>query len=255
MSERPIELDTKPGEELRPFTQKALGLSQRATQLLAVVIGVLPFYGFVIWAHLSRDHPYSLQDLFVYPLVVGTLGIIWLIFLHTTVCAERLRSLNLRPGRWSGDLLAGILLMLLTFGWRIVESMTLMRWLPREPPAPEIVNLIKGVAENPWLLALWLGPVVWVGVALFEELSRVFLLSRLWSLCKGPTGRWAALSLSAVLFGAAHLYQGTQGVISVAVTGFIWGLAYLLWGRVWPLIVAHALFDSIQIGSIVIWIR
>jgi len=235
--------------------EKPLWLSYRATQLLAVAIGVLPFYGFVIWSHLSRQDPYSLQDLFFYPLVVGALGIVWLIFLHTTLCGEKLSTLNLRSASWSSDLIAGILLMLLTFALRIVESLTILQWLPREPPAPEVLNLITGVVENPWLLALWLGPVVWIGVALFEELSRVFLLSRLWSLSNRPTARWAALFASALLFGVAHLYQGVSGVISVATFGLIWGLAYFLWGRVWPLIVAHALFDSIQIGWAVIQIR
>ncbi len=252
---RSIRQHTKPNEELQPRTQKPLWLSHRATQLLAVVIGVLPFYGFVSWAHLTREDPYSLQDLFLYPLVVGTLGIIWLIFLHTALCGEKLSGLNLRSASWSSDLIAGILLMLLSFALKIVEGVTILQWLPRDPPAPELLNLIKGVAESPWLLALWLGPVVWIGVALFEELSRVFLLSRLWSLSNRPTARWAALFFSALLFGAAHLYQGVSGVISVATFGLLWGLAYFLWGRVWPLIVAHALFDSIQVGWVVIQIR
>jgi membrane protease YdiL (CAAX protease family) len=63
------------------------------------------------------------------------------------------------------------------------------------------------------------------------------------------------LLFSAVLFGLAHVYQGLSGAISVGVIGMILGLAYMLWGRLWPLIIAHALFDSIQIGWVVIQIR
>jgi hypothetical protein len=37
----------------------------------------------------------------------------------------------------------------------------------------------SGIAHNPLLIAIWLGPVVWIGVA-FEELTRVFMLNRLW---------------------------------------------------------------------------
>jgi membrane protease YdiL (CAAX protease family) len=246
---------TEPKQEPAPRTEKPLWLSYRAAQILAVVIGVLPLYGFVIWAHLSREGPYSLQDMFLYPLVVGTLGVIWLIFLHTTLCGERLSSFNLRSASLLSDLAAAISLTLLTFGWMVVESVTIRQWLPREPPAPEILDLIRGVAGNPWLLVLWLGPVVWIGVALFEELSRVFLLTRLWSLSSRPAAQWAALLFSALLFGAAHLYQGIAGAVSVGVIGLIWGLAYFLWGRVWPLIIAHALFDSIQVGWVVIQIR
>ena len=129
----------------------------------------------------------------------------------------------------------------------IAGEMTLGRWLPR-PPSRDISNLIEGLAANPLLLALWLGPVVWIGVAAFEELSRVFLLSRLWKVWSGPGGRWGAIALFAVLFGAVHIYQGPASALSVGVMGFVGGAYYLKFGRVWPLIVAHGVYDSVTIA-------
>jgi len=229
--------------------------TRKLTQLLAVMIGVIPFYAFIIWSHLTKESPYTLQDLFLYPMVVGSLGIVWMVFLYTTLCGEPLSSLNLKPGRWPRDLLMGTLLTLALFTWRLIEGMTISQWLPRQSPPPEILNLIMGLAESPLLLALWLGPVVWIGVAVFEELGRVFILNRLWCVWSHPVAQWGVLLFSAVLFGLAHIYQGPQGAVSVGIIGLISGIAYRFWGRVWPLIIAHALFDTIQIAWVVIQIR
>jgi membrane protease YdiL (CAAX protease family) len=53
----------------------------------------------------------------------------------------------------------------------------------------------------------------------------------------------------------AHLYQGTAGMISIGIHGVIKGYVYLRFGRVWPLIVAHAFYDSVQIAWVVSLIR
>lgn len=53
--------------------------------------------------------------------------------------------------------------------------------------------------------------------------------------------------LPALMFGAVHFYyQGLRGLLSIAAIGFAIGTLYLLYKRnLWPLIVAHALVDSI----------
>ena len=52
---------------------------------------------------------------------------------------------------------------------------------------------IEGARRHPGLLALWLGPVVWFGIAGFEELWRVHLLRRLWRVLPGKAGQWAVI--------------------------------------------------------------
>ena len=60
---------------------------------------------------------------------------------------------------------------------------------------------------------------------------------------------------SAVLFGLAHLYQGASGVATTALIGFILAVAYLHFGRVWPLIISHYLHNALQIILLVYLIR
>jgi len=116
-------------------------------------------------------------------------------------------------------------------------------------------GLLAGVSRNPWLLALWLGPVVWIGVALFEEAARAFLLRRLWLALPGAAGRWFAILVVSALVGLGHAYQGVAAIICIAIQSIVFGWVFLRTGRIRALIVGHALYDSVQIAMAVIAIR
>jgi len=132
-----------------------------------------------------------------------------------------------------------------------IDQFTIYRWLP-SAPSGDVGNLLSGLMENPFLLALWLGPVVWIGVAGFEEVSRAFILDRLWVAWPGRKGRWIAVLLSVAIFSIAHFYQGIAGMISVGIMALISAVYYMRYGRIWPLIIAHALYDSFWIVFVVI---
>lgn len=189
----------------------------------------------------------------LYPLLFGGGTVVLIIVLLRFLCGNVVGSLNLKEGRLRSDIATGILLAIGFLLLLVVQQYTVSRWFPSQPaePAPELQILFGGLARNPLLLALWLGPVVWLGVAGFEELSRVFMLSRLWKVWPGPAGRWFALILSAALFGLVHIYQGPANAIAIGIQGLLYGLYYLAFGRVWPMIIAHALYDSVQIIQVV----
>ncbi|MET7370497.1 type II CAAX endopeptidase family protein [Streptomyces sp. NPDC005566] len=77
--------------------------------------------------------------------------------------------------------------------------------------------------------------------SVLEEVIVVgYLLRRLGQLGWTPM---AALMASSVLRGSYHLYQGIGGFIGNTVMGVVFVLLYRRWGRVGPLVVAHALLD------------
>jgi membrane protease YdiL (CAAX protease family) len=55
----------------------------------------------------------------------------------------------------------------------------------------------------------------------------------------------AAVAISATLRGSYHLYQGFGGFIGNAIMGVIFGLLFLRWRRVGPMIIAHTLIDAV----------
>jgi membrane protease YdiL (CAAX protease family) len=213
------------------------------TQLVAVAIAILPLAALLLWMRLTRDTPFEAKDLFVYPIVFGGGAIVLIVALLYGLCRQGLADLNLATGRWWGDVLWGLGLFAVFVLMTVLQQVTVARWFPTQP-APEINNLIEGISHRPLLLALWLGPVVWIGVAGFEELLRVFVLSRLWLVWPARSARWGAVLATAGLFGAAHAYQGVAGIISTGLMGLVAGGFYLAGGRVWPLVISHALYDS-----------
>ena len=226
------------------------------TQILAVVAVCVPLYVFALWSHLGHQK-ITLRELFLYPLLLGGGNVVLALLVYRFICGERIASLNLKGGKWFADVLAGILLAAIFLGLLVLQQVVQSRWLPRAagPPPQTLITLFQGIANNPLLLAIWLGPVAWLGVAAFEELSRVFMLNRLWVIWPQSFVRWLILVISACLFGLIHGYQGPVSVVAIALQGFFYGWYYMRFGRVWPMIIGHALYDSFQVIQVVIAFR
>jgi membrane protease YdiL (CAAX protease family) len=90
----------------------------------------------------------------------------------------------------------------------------------------------------------WTIPVLVLAAAqnaVLEEVVMIgYLFTRLGQL------RWRApvmILTSAVVRGSYHLYQGWGGFAGNLIMGVVFGLIYLRWKRVMPLVVAHTLLD------------
>jgi membrane protease YdiL (CAAX protease family) len=90
----------------------------------------------------------------------------------------------------------------------------------------------------------WTVPVLILSAAenaILEEVVLIgFLFTRLrqlgWNLI-------AIIALSAVIRGTYHLYQGIGAFFGNLIMGIVFGMIYLRWRRVGPLVVAHTLLD------------
>jgi membrane protease YdiL (CAAX protease family) len=97
----------------------------------------------------------------------------------------------------------------------------------------------SGLTDNWWTIPVLILSAV--QNALLEEIVVVgYLFTRLRQLAWHPV---AIIALSAIIRGSYHLYQGVGGFIGNLIMGVIFGLIYLRWKRVGPLIVAHTLLD------------
>jgi hypothetical protein len=78
--------------------------SRAWVQLLAVMLGPLPVYAMLSARGLLSDQHYSPRDFILYSTVISGPIIIVLLLLFRYLCGEKLRELNLKPGRWTSDL-------------------------------------------------------------------------------------------------------------------------------------------------------
>lgn len=230
--------------------------SRPTTQILAVLLALGPAYLVALFNHVTRNAAYSLGEMLFYPSVFGTSTIFLILILNRYLCGLGLASFNPREGSLRRDVVFGLLLgvvaLLIHFG---LQS-TAYRFLPGASQDMDSVRvLFQGLIENPLVLAYFLGPVIWIGVAGFEEMTRAFFLTRTWEVWPTEGSKWTMVLLSAILFGLVHIYQGPSGAVGNAVIGLLLGAFFLRVGRILPLIVAHALFDSAQIILVVSLVR
>ncbi len=94
---------------------------------------------------------------------------------------------------------------------------------------------------------------IWVTVAIGEELIwRAFLTDRLGTVLDNVNYQNIVVVLiGASMFGLAHFYQGTLGIITTGLSGLVYILAYQLSGRnLWLVIIAHGLSNTLSLISV-----
>ncbi len=228
-------------------------MKQNLKNILAICIGILPLNIAMIFYRLTSSEEFTISDMLIYPLLIGGGSILLILALNKYLLKQRLIDFNIGKGKWQSDILIGLGLAIFYFLLVFAERATILRILPQgNPPSGEVIDLMISLANNPLLLAIWLGPVVWIGVAIFEEVQRVFFMNCLWKLSENKYWQIFVIFFVAAIWGVLHLYQGSFGIISVSIQGLVMGAYYYKFRRIWPLIISHALYDSIQIIMFVI---
>ncbi|GAB3211607.1 CPBP family intramembrane glutamic endopeptidase [Nocardia tengchongensis] len=103
------------------------------------------------------------------------------------------------------------------------------------------VTIVPSSLEHWWRLPMLI-LAAWANSAAEEVLVVAYLISRLRAL------GWSenrSLLASALLRGSYHLYQGLGGGLGNLVMGLIFGRFWQRTNRLWPLLLAHALIDTI----------
>ena len=225
--------------------------------ILAISIAILPINGIMIWYRLTQSESFSTSDMLVYPLLFGGISIMIILLLNKyLINASFKETFNNGDSAWYWDILAGIGLTVIYFIMFFLERITIYRWIPNnQPQNTELIDTVIDLANDPLLLIIWFGPVLWIGVALFEELSRTFMLKCLWNIDKSRNWHFMAILLASLLIGGVHLYQGTAGIISIALKSVVVSLYFYKYRRLVPLIISHALYDGLQLAFFIIQIQ
>jgi len=225
--------------------------------IFAVSIAILPINLIMIWYRLTQTENFSTTDMIVYPLLFGGGSIVLILLLNKYLLNENFKAtFNSGKGTWYWDVLIGLGLTAIYFAMFFAERATLMQWLPRNnPPNTELINVMIDLANNPLLMIIWFGPVLWIGIAIFEELSRTFLLKCLWNTSNNKNWHIAVIFLASTLIGITHLYQGLYGIISIGLKSVVVSLYFYKYRRLLPLILSHGLYDGLQFAFFIIQFR
>jgi CAAX protease family protein len=198
--------------------------------LIAVIVG-LELIADVIYT------PKTMESQFVFGGIIRILQVLiacMLIWLR----GERLADIGLtRPQSWLRTIGTGIAIAVVLFAAiYLSEKAGFHRDLSR-------FAALKGNAE----LTAYAFVYVLIGAGFYEEfMFRGFLMQGMAMCFGGSGGAWTtAVIIQGVLFGAAHAYQNSLGVLIAGTLGALSGVLVLTCGRnLWPAIIAHALFDG-----------
>lgn len=232
-------------------------MNNKLRNIIAICIAILPINIYMIWYRLTQTENFSTADMLIYPLLFGGGSILLILLLNKYLIKDTFKiTFNSGEGTWYNDVIVGIGLTVIYFGLFFIERNTLMQWIPRNNPQNnELINVLIDLANNPLLMVIWFVPVLWIGIALYEELSRIFLLKCLWNISDNKNWEIIAIILASILIGTVHLYQGLAGVISIGIKSVIMCLYFYKYRRLLPLVISHGLYDGLQFAFFISQIR
>ncbi|NEW29892.1 CPBP family intramembrane glutamic endopeptidase [Nocardia cyriacigeorgica] len=145
------------------------------------------------------------------------------------------RAIGLARARWRPDWLHGLVLA------AVIGLPGLALYLIAHAAGVSVTIVPSALDEHWWRLpALILSACA--NSAAEEIIVVAYLITRLRAL------GWSdnrSLLASALLRGSYHLYQGLGGGLGNIVMGLIFGRYWQRTGRLWPLVIAHALIDAV----------
>ena len=215
--------------------------------VIALSIMVFIPFGLMIWIRNHQSTGFASIELVVYPLLFGGLSIAILFLIKKYFLREKLTDFNSGEGRWGTDIAWGLFLTTIYFILFYVERMTLSNVLQFNSNM-ELLGLMLDMRENPILLLIWFGPVLWIGIALYEELIRVFILTSLWKWSESFIWAIAVIFISSIIFGLVHSSQGSYGMVTIGIKSLVSGYFFFRKKRLMPLVYAHVLYDGIQVA-------
>lgn len=110
--------------------------------------------------------------------------------------------------------------------------------------APTLLEAARRFDKVAGELDVWTMALSSIVDSVFEEL---FVCAYVISALKEKRNAAFALNVSVVLRVGCHAYQGLYGVLVGGALGLVFGYWYLKSGRIWPLLVAHAVLQFIEL--------
>lgn len=208
-------------------------------------------FGFLVLLHLVRLGFDQIDWRYAGPLTLATMLPIILIGMHRL--GVGLSHIGIRSITWSKGflpllpqtILAFILIGMSGLGMALLgEALGIGIFTAEQPDPQDRWGNLRG---NTPLFLTWLA-ILWFAGPAEEVVFRGYLISRLRDVFGRSVFAYiASVALPAIIFGLGHVYyQGWRGFFVTGTIGITLGILFLLYRRnLWPLMIAHAAFNSI----------
>jgi membrane protease YdiL (CAAX protease family) len=221
---------------------KALLSSWDGWFIFVVVAVLVPARGYWVYRRLLTHGDRVLPSKVKVRLYGSTIGLQWLLAGATVLLAAR-HGLSLADlGQTLGDTRRTVAItaaLLLAAGVFLLVNLRQVRRARAGWLAAGVRHLRSLLPATPWELAAFTGVAVTAGIC-EELLYRGWLVSFLGVAIRSV---WGGVVVSAAVFGLAHAYQGSRGILLAGVLGLLFGCLFVSLGSLVPAQVLHVAVD------------
>ncbi|MCG8409431.1 MAG: CPBP family intramembrane metalloprotease [Phycisphaerales bacterium] len=216
-----------------------------ADLLLAFVAFAFAYFGLDLLLYLLFHEDSSFSPFWT----AVPLGLTILLFVGGVLYARKQAPVTLGLGKppWAVATVGTLLAVPACYASVMVVGITYVAIAGFEETVEDRRELLEILPEPGVWSLLVIGPFT----GLHEEvLFRGFILTRMVVLFRSKV---AAIVASSILFGVAHVYQGVAGIFQTAAIGMVLATLVTLTRSLWPAIVAHGVFNSLQLAMMPIF--
>jgi membrane protease YdiL (CAAX protease family) len=175
------------------------------------------------------------------------------ILYYASVAVVMLAAIRLSGDPWSAfgikkpaalDILTGSIVCVVSYGVTMM-GVSIFIDILKSMCSERYIYQITHAHDTPFHVQGWTGLVLLlvlaISVGFSEELVlRSYLIPRLERLLHST---WASVLVSAAVFGLLHWKSGILNVCHAFLAGIVYGIAFVWTRRLWPVAIAHAMYD------------
>ncbi len=222
---------------------------KRSTRnIIAILIVVFPIYLVAIIEKIMDKTDLSIDGLFGGSMLYTFLGLLVIYFTNKYLLKNSLKVFISQKGSILLDISISFLLLIVMFFVFKLGEVTFNHWFIVDIDKTSISNTLNEIFSNNEYIIFLLIPFVWL-TEIFIALSQAFILNNLWELNSNKFWSWVSIFGMALLGAFVHIDIGTPGVISWFLILTASSFIYFKYRRVYPLIFASILYQTIDLIS------
>ncbi len=190
---------------------------------------------------------FTIQSLFGKYMVYTVVGIFLVFSMNKYFLKNSLAVFASKKGSILLDIAFGFLLLSIIYLVSNIGRVTYARWIITDIDRTEISNSLNQIFSSPFYTVIFLGPFIWF-TEIFMVITRSFLLNNLWEL--NSKKRWILGTIlgTALLCSLTQIDNGIPNVINAFIIFTASNILYFKYRRVFPLIIAAILLQTIQLA-------
>ena len=217
--------------------------------IIALIIIIAPFYLVSIFQKINGNIEYSIKTFFVEYILLAILGLLTIHLTNKYLLKNSINDFIKEKGSLILDISLGFLLLIVMYFIFSLGHITFNRWIPTDIDRTEIFELLGKIFSNKLYTILFLGPFIWLTEG-FLAISRAFILNNLWEISSNKIWVWLSIIATAGLCSLTQIDNGIPAIINWVLIFMVTNIVYLKYRRIYPLIIAGILLQTIQLISV-----